>query len=108
MSSVTMPVKVCVAGAADSVERASPIARAVFMSRSSGGYRRARVMAIGLDEGAGPIAIEGIYSPGVIRWAVVVPGFMIQTPPSVPVSGSPSDALVAIGTAIVMWWRAWS
>jgi hypothetical protein len=38
-----------------------------------------------------------VYSPGVIRCAVVVPAFMIQTPPPRPFSGSPIDACVAPG-----------
>ena len=41
------------------------------------------------------------YSPGVIRWAVKVPAFMIQTVPHLPLSGKPSDCVVAPGTAIV-------
>ena len=47
----------------------------------------------------------GSYSPGVIRCAVEVPGFMIHTPPALPLSGKPSDAVVAPGTAIVIWRR---
>jgi hypothetical protein len=45
------------------------------------------------------------YSPGVIRWAVVVPAFMIQTPPDLLLSGNPVDCIVAPGTAMVMWVR---
>jgi len=41
------------------------------------------------------------YSPGVIRCAVDVPGFMIHTPPPAPLSGSPSVLVVANGTAMV-------
>src|SRR5450631_3593604 len=48
------------------------------------------------------------YSPGVMRWAVVVPAFMIQTPPCLLLSGKPSDCVVAPGTAIVMCVRACS
>src|SRR5258708_16879995 len=53
--------------------------------------------------------LEGDYEdapahcPGIMRWAVVVPAFMSHTPPPRPFSGSPSDAPVAPGTAIVMW-----
>ena len=43
------------------------------------------------------------YSPGVMRWAVEVPAFMIHTPPCLLLSGNPSDCVVAPGTAIVMW-----
>ena len=43
------------------------------------------------------------YCPGIIRWAVVVPAFMMNTPPPRPFSGSPSEAPVAPGTAMVMW-----
>ncbi len=46
------------------------------------------------------------YSPGVIKCAVVVPAFMIQTPPPLPFSGSPTVACVAPGTAMVMCVRA--
>src|SRR5678815_2635454 len=50
------------------------------------------------------------YSPGTIKWAVVVPGFMIQTPPCLALSGIPVVAVVAPGTAIVVCGRAvaWS
>jgi len=42
------------------------------------------------------------YSPGVIRCAVEVPLSMIQTPPDLPFSGSPSVCWVAPGTAMVI------
>src|SRR5581483_5395602 len=45
---------------------------------------------------------ETTYSPGTIRCAVVVPAFMIQTPPCWPFSGNPSVLPVAPGTAMVM------
>jgi len=45
---------------------------------------------------------ERYYSPGVMRCAVVVPAFMIHTPPDAPVSGSPRVLVVAPGTAMVM------
>src|ERR1035438_4004759 len=44
------------------------------------------------------------YSPGVMRWAVEVPAFMIHTPPAAPVSGRPSVFVVAPGTAMVIWY----
>src|SRR4030095_1452973 len=49
--------------------------------------------------------VEAIYSPGTMRWAVVVPAFMIHTPPCRGLSGSPSDCEVAPGTATVMCGR---
>ena len=42
------------------------------------------------------------YAPGIIRWAVDVPAFMIQTPPCLLSSGNPSDWFVAPGTAMVI------
>ena len=47
-----------------------------------------------------------LYSPGTIKCAVVVPAFMIHTPPGFGLSGNPIDAVVAPGTAIVMCVRA--
>jgi hypothetical protein len=48
------------------------------------------------------------YSPGVMRCAVVVPAFMIHTPPALLSLGNPRVAVVAPGTAIVMCVRVWS
>src|SRR5579872_6880872 len=56
----------------------------------------------------GPAALPVPYSPGVMRCAVVVPAFMIHTPPSLPLSGKPKDCVVAPGTAMVMCMRTWS
>ena len=42
------------------------------------------------------------YSPGTMRCAVVVPGFMIHAPPWVALSGRPVVAVVAPGRATVM------
>jgi hypothetical protein len=55
-----------------------------------------------------PVRSRSSYSPGVMRWAVVVPAFMIHTPPCLGLSSNPSDCVVAPGTAIVMWYRACS
>src|SRR5437667_9738643 len=55
--------------------------------------------ASGLNPAAPPkartLTIGGFkraYWPGIMRCAVVVPAFMIHTPPPRPFSGSPSDA----------------
>src|SRR5471032_1428091 len=53
-----------------------------------------------------PCALIPVYLPGVMRWAVDVPAFMIQTPPCLLSDGRPVDAVVAPGTAIVMCRRA--
>jgi hypothetical protein len=37
------------------------------------------------------LPMDGIYSPGVMRWAVVVPAFIIHTVPCLPLSGIPVD-----------------
>ena len=59
-----------------------------------------------------PCRISGglLYSPGIMRCAVDVPAFMIQTPPTFGLSGNPIDCVVAPGTAMVMCVRAvaWS
>jgi len=81
--SVTTPVNFRRAGAAESITTTSRLANRAF-----------------------PALRKAPYSPGVIRCAVVVPAFMIHTPPCLPFSGSPNDFSVAPGTAIVMWGRA--
>ena len=48
------------------------------------------------------VPMEAFYSPGVMRWAVVVPAFMIHTVPCLLLSGNPIDCVVAPGTAMVM------
>src|ERR1700736_3584013 len=49
-----------------------------------------------------------LYCPGIMRWAVVVPAFMIHAPPCLLLSGSPVDCVVAPGTATVVCARACS
>src|SRR4051812_29130786 len=63
---------------------------------------RRRARCFGPRPGQQSSVLSSFYSPGVMRWAVVVPAFMIHTPPCLLSSGNPSDALVAPGTAIVM------
>jgi hypothetical protein len=109
MLSVMTPVNFCLAGAA---ARAS-IARRLRSEASSDGASgaAAREAALRLYRPAPAacnIPIPRFYSPGVMRWAVVVPAFMIHTPPDLLSSGNPSDCLVAPGTAIVMCVRVCS
>src|SRR5258708_35991396 len=54
----------------------------------------------GQVEGSRPsIPTNAFYAPGVMRWAVDVPASMIHTVPALLLSGSPSDCVVAPGTA---------
>ncbi len=43
--------------------------------------------------------LDGVYSPGTMRCAVVVPAFMIQIEFCTRLSGSPSDCAVAFSPA---------
>src|SRR5580704_11337102 len=98
MLSVITPVNVCLPGGA---------AASAAMAR--------RLTDKGFTAGPPPDLHAGrnfklplYYSPGVMRCAVVVPAFMIQTPPDLLSLGNPSEAVVAPGTAIVMWFRVCS
>src|SRR5208282_5995897 len=123
MLSVTTPVKVCFSGAA----AAATITRIVRTRRvKTKGFideelvlrffRTQKLTRTSItaqqDRSAHPRHTTNsdsvAYSPGVMRWAVEVPAFMIHTPPDLLLSGNPSDAVVAPGTAIVMCARACS
>ena len=73
--------------------------------------RRAPPLSPGLVANSVSVAcLCAPYSPGIIKCAVDVPAFMIQTPPIFGLSGNPIDCVVAPGTATVICVRAvtWS
>ena len=70
MSSLIVPVNVCVRGAADTAATRSTLERRIR---------------------TGTLRVVAAYSPGVMMWAVVVPAFMIHTPPCRGLSGIPVD-----------------
>src|SRR5690349_4593103 len=94
MSSVMVPVNVRRGGAAESVATARRIRSRGFMEilemrlnrdRNEGGCRAALRF---FRARSGSKLLQDVYSPGVIRWAVDVPAFMIHTPPDFGLSGS--------------------
>ena len=74
-------------------------------SRSDGrrAFRQRRLAHSYPKRNAGAVALQpqALYDPGVMMCAAVVPAPMIQAPPILLLSGMPSDAAVAFGTAIV-------
>src|SRR5437764_1304087 len=105
MLSVMVPVKVCLAWAAerDTTKRRTRIKGFITSrGRVAAGLveqRRDRRIPTLLCVPSRLLDVTRCYSPGVMRCAVVVPAFMIHTPPPRPFSGRPIEGVVAPGTA---------